>query len=126
MEIQHSTQDGCQVVTLTGSIDLFSVSAVQRTLLKDLAEQPRALICDLSAVDHLDPVCATVFATVVNHPASRWPTTGVALRGAQQQVAEILGRLQVPDFLPLYASVTRPWTRWSPGRRTCARSCCWP
>jgi anti-anti-sigma factor len=105
MEIHHATQAGCVIVTFTGGIDLVSVSQVQRTVLKDLAEQPDALICDLSAVDHLDPVCATVFATVVNHPASRWPTTGFALCGAQPQVAEILGRLRVPDFLPLYASV---------------------
>jgi anti-anti-sigma factor len=105
MEIQHATQDGCVIVGLTGSIDLFSVSQVQRTVLKDLAEQPYGLICDLSGVEHLDPVCATVFATVVNHPASRWPATGVALCGAQPQVAEVLGRLRVPDFLPMYASV---------------------
>jgi hypothetical protein len=38
MEIQHSTQDGCQVVTLTGSIDLFSVSQIQRALVKDLSD----------------------------------------------------------------------------------------
>jgi anti-sigma regulatory factor (Ser/Thr protein kinase)/anti-anti-sigma regulatory factor len=78
---------------------------VQRTLAKDLAEQPYGLICDLSGVDHLDPVCATVFATVVNHPASRWPTTGFALCGARPQVAEVLGRLQVSDFLPVYSNV---------------------
>jgi anti-anti-sigma regulatory factor/anti-sigma regulatory factor (Ser/Thr protein kinase) len=107
MEIHHATQDGCVIVTFTGSIDLFSASAVQRTLLKDLADQPYGLICDLSAVDHLDPVCATVFATVVNHPASRWPTTGFALCGARPQVAETLGGLQVPDFLPLYANVDK-------------------
>jgi anti-sigma regulatory factor (Ser/Thr protein kinase)/anti-anti-sigma regulatory factor len=78
---------------------------VQRTLAKDLAEQPYGLICDLSGVDHLDPVCATVFATVVNHPASRWPTTGFALCGARPLVAEVLGRLQVSDFLPVYSNV---------------------
>jgi anti-anti-sigma regulatory factor/anti-sigma regulatory factor (Ser/Thr protein kinase) len=105
MEIHHATRASCVLVTFVGRIDLFSVSAVQRTLLKDLAEQPPGLICDLSGVEHLDPVCATVFATVVNHPASRWPTTGFALCGAQPPVAETLGRLQVPDFLPLYASV---------------------
>jgi anti-anti-sigma factor len=105
MEIHHTTQDGCVVVSFIGSIDLVSVSAVQRTLLKDLSEQPYGLICDLSGVDHLDPVCATAFATVVNHPASRWPAMGFALCGAQPQVAELLSRLRVPDFLPVYASV---------------------
>jgi anti-anti-sigma factor len=105
MEIHHATQHGCVIVGFTGSIDLSTAPRVQRTLLKDLADQPAGLICDLSGVDHLDPVCATVFATVIDHPASRWPSTSFALCGAQPQVAEILGRLQVPDFLPVYGSV---------------------
>jgi anti-anti-sigma factor len=105
MEIHHVTQDGCVIVGFTGSIDLLSVSAVRRTLLKELAERPYGLICDLSAVEHLDPGCAAVFATIVNRPASRWPATGFALCGAQPQVADLLGALQVPDFLPVYDSV---------------------
>jgi anti-sigma regulatory factor (Ser/Thr protein kinase)/anti-anti-sigma regulatory factor len=105
MEIQRSTQDGCLIVAFTGSIDMFSVSRVQRELLKDLSAEPYALICDLTGVDNLDPVCATVFSTVANHPASRWPTTSFLLCGAQPPVAEILGRLQVPHYLRLYADV---------------------
>jgi anti-anti-sigma regulatory factor len=105
MEIQHSMCDGCLVVTFIGSIDLFSAPRIRRTLLKDLAEQPYALICDLSGVDHLDPVCATIFATVANHPASRWPGTNFLLSGARPPVAEILHRLQVPHFLALYSGV---------------------
>ncbi|MFL6270512.1 MAG: ATP-binding protein, partial [Actinomycetes bacterium] len=105
MEIQHSTKDGCQVVTLTGSIDLFSVPRIQRALVKDLSDEPFALICDLSGVDTLDPVCATVFATVANHPSSRWPATSFLLCCAQPSVAEILGLLTVPHFLELYASL---------------------
>jgi anti-anti-sigma regulatory factor/anti-sigma regulatory factor (Ser/Thr protein kinase) len=116
MEIQHSTTDGCLVVALTGSIDLFSAPQIQRALAKDLSEEPYALICDLSGVDNLDPVCATVFATVANHPSSRWPATSFLLCGAQPPVAEVLGLLTVPHFLELYASlqdaldaaVTRP------------------
>jgi anti-anti-sigma factor len=105
MEIQHSTKDGCLIVTLTGSIDQFSVPQLQRTLVKDLSEQPFALICDLSGVQQLDPVCAAVFATVANHPSSRWPATSFLLCGAQPAVAEVLGLLTVPYFLKLYASV---------------------
>jgi anti-anti-sigma regulatory factor/anti-sigma regulatory factor (Ser/Thr protein kinase) len=105
MEIQHSTTDGCQVVTLTGSIDLFSVAQIQRALVKDLSEEPFALICDLGGVDTMDPVCATVFSTVANHPSSRWPATSFLLCGAQPSVAEILGLLTVPHFLQLYASL---------------------
>jgi anti-sigma regulatory factor (Ser/Thr protein kinase)/anti-anti-sigma regulatory factor len=105
MEIRRSTRDGCLVVAFTGSIDLFSVAQVQRALLKDLSDEPFALICDLSGVDNLDPVCATVFSTVANHPASRWPTTSFLLCAAQPAVAEVLGRLQVPHFLRLHADV---------------------
>jgi anti-sigma regulatory factor (Ser/Thr protein kinase)/anti-anti-sigma regulatory factor len=105
MEIQHSDQDGCLVVGFTGSIDLLSVTQIRKTLLKDLGNEPSALICDLSGVENLDPVCATVFSTVANHPASRWPATAFLLCGAQPPVADILGRLQVPHFLQLYADV---------------------
>ena len=105
MEIQRSTQDGCMVIAFTGSIDMPTVSRVRRALLKDLSEEPYALVCDLAGVDHLDPVCATVFSTVANHPASRWPTTSFLLCGAQPEVAETLGRLQVPHFLRLFADV---------------------
>jgi anti-anti-sigma factor len=105
MQIQRSTRDGCLVVTLTGSIDQFSVPQIQRALLKDLSEEPYALICDLSGVQALDPVCAAVFATVANHPSSRWPATSFLLCGAQPPVAEVLGLLTVPHFLQLYASL---------------------
>jgi anti-anti-sigma regulatory factor/anti-sigma regulatory factor (Ser/Thr protein kinase) len=105
MEIQHSTKDGCLVVALTGSINLFSAPRIQRALVKDLSEEPFALICDLAGVDTLDPVCATVFATVANHPASHWPSTSFLLCSAQPSVAEVLGLLTVPHFLELYASL---------------------
>jgi hypothetical protein len=81
MEIQHSMTDGCLVVAVAGSIDLVSVAQVQHALLKDLSGEPLAVICDLAGVDTLDPVCATVFATVANLPSSRWPATSFLLCG---------------------------------------------
>lgn len=105
MEIQRTAQDGCLVVTFSGAIDLSSVPWIQRTLLKELSERPFALVCDLSGVHTLDPVCAAVFATEANHPSSRWPDTGLLLCGVQPPVAQILSRLQVPHFLHLYANV---------------------
>ena len=79
MKIAHSTQDGYLVVTLTGQLTPTTAPQVQRALLKDLAEQPSAIICNLGGVEALDPVCATVFATIANHPANRWPTTSLLL-----------------------------------------------
>jgi DNA-binding CsgD family transcriptional regulator/anti-anti-sigma regulatory factor/tetratricopeptide (TPR) repeat protein/anti-sigma regulatory factor (Ser/Thr protein kinase) len=116
MQITHSTRDGCLVVALTGQITVATAPQIQRALLKDLAEGPLAIICDLGGVDALDPVCATVFATVANHPASRWPAASVLLCGARPAVAEVLGGLRVRHSLPLYdtlqeavdAAVDRP------------------
>jgi LuxR family transcriptional regulator, maltose regulon positive regulatory protein len=102
MQITHSTRDGCLVVTLTGQITVSTAPQIQRALFKDLADQPSAIVCDLGGVDVLDPVCATVFAAVANHPASRWPATSLLLCGAQPAVAEVLGGLRVRHFLPLY------------------------
>jgi anti-anti-sigma factor len=107
MEIQRTTRDGCLVVTFIGTIDLSSVPWIQRTLLKELSERPFTLVCDLSGVSILDPVCAAVFTTVANHPSSRWPDTSFLLCGAQPSVARILSRLQVPHFLHLYANVEK-------------------
>jgi anti-anti-sigma regulatory factor/anti-sigma regulatory factor (Ser/Thr protein kinase) len=105
MEIQRSTRHGCAVVAFSGTIDLASVATVQRTLLKGLSEQPDALICDLTGVQHLDPVVATVFSTVARHPASRWPTTSFLLCGARPQVAEALRRVRVSQLARMYATV---------------------
>ena len=111
MEIQHSTKDGCQVVTLTGSIDLSSVSQIQRALVKDLSEEPFALICDLAGVSTLDPVCATVFATVANHPSSRWPATGFLLCGASRRWPRSWACSRCRTSCSCTPASRMPWTR---------------
>jgi anti-anti-sigma factor len=116
MDITHSTRDSCLVVTLAGQITLSTAPQIQRALLKDLGEGPLTIICDLGGVDALDPVCASVFATVANHPSTHWPATSLLLCRAQPAVAEVLGGLRVGQFLPLYdtlqeavdAAVDRP------------------
>jgi anti-anti-sigma factor len=105
VELDHSMRDGCVVVTLTGQINTFTAPRIQRVLLKDLAERPLGIICDLSGVDFIDPVCATVFSTVANHPSSDWPATTFLLCAARPAVAEVLERRAVPYFLPLCATV---------------------
>ena len=105
MQIDRTMRDGCIVVAITGPINLFTAPRIQRVLLKDLAERPYAIICDLSGVDTLDPVCATIFSTVANHPASDWPATAFLLCGTRPSVAEVLKRLAVPHFLPLYDTI---------------------
>ena len=105
MEIRHSIRDGCMVVRLTGPINLFSAPQVQRALLKDLAERPYGVICDLSGVESIDPGCTRVFTTVANHPSTLWPETTLLLCAARPVVAEVLRRQGVPTFLPLHDTV---------------------
>ena len=105
MEIRHSMRDGCMVVSLTGPINLFTAPRIQRTLLKDLAERPYGVVCDLSGVESIDPRCARVFSTVANHPSTVWPETTLLLCAARPAVAEVLARLGVPNFLPLHDTV---------------------
>jgi anti-anti-sigma factor len=105
MQITHSIRDGFLVVSLTGQINLSTAAQIQRTLLKDFAGQPLGIICDLSGVDAIDPVCATIFASVANQPGGRWPANSLVLCCVQPAVAEVLGRLGVAHFLPLYASL---------------------
>jgi anti-anti-sigma factor len=101
VELHHSTRDGCIVVGVTGQINLFTAPRIQRALLKDLAERPYGIVCDLSGVDAIDPVCAAVFSAVANHPSSDWPATSFLLCGARPAVAEVLDRVAMPRFLPL-------------------------
>jgi hypothetical protein len=68
MRIQESSQQGCVVLTLVGRLELAAVPQLQRAILKQLAEQPPAIICDLGQVEAIDPLCAKVF-TSIRHPA---------------------------------------------------------
>jgi anti-anti-sigma factor len=101
VEIRHCMRDGCVVVHLAGAITVLTAPRIQRALLKDLSDQPYGIICDLSGVDSIDPVCATVFATVVNHPSTDWPAISFLLCGARPGVVRVLSRMAVPQFLPL-------------------------
>lgn len=100
MDIVRSAGEGCVVLTLTGVLDRAAAPAVQRALLRCLAEQPDAVICDLSGLEALDPGCATVFAAVAHRPRNRWPDGGLVLCGARPAVAGVLRRLRPPHRLP--------------------------
>ena len=67
-----------------------------------LAEQPDAVICDLSRVATIDPVCAGVFAAVAHRPRTRWPDSSILLCGARPAMAAVLRRRGMPRMLPIY------------------------
>lgn len=102
LHIEQSARDGCIVVTLIGDLDIAAAPRVQRALLRCLAEQPGAVICDLSRVATIDPVCASVFAAVAHRPRSPWPDSSILLCGAQPAVAAVLARRGMPGVVAVY------------------------
>ena len=119
MRIQESSQQGCVVLTLVGRLELAAVPQLQRAILKQLAEQPPAIICDLGQVEAIDPLCAKVF-TSIRHPALSWPGTALILCGIRPAVADVLARQGVTRRLGMYPSLDQalanartrpPWLR---------------
>jgi anti-anti-sigma factor len=105
VKIQQSTRDGCTVLELRGRLDRTAAPRLQRVLGKRLAEQPVAVVCDLSGLDLLDPQCAGLFTVAAHHPSSSWPDTPLLLCGARPAVAGTLARLGVPRFVPVHATL---------------------
>jgi anti-anti-sigma regulatory factor len=74
MAVEHSvTGDGTGLVaSLSGRLQLADAAQVRTWLFKCLAEQPDALLVDLSALSVEEPLALAVFASV-NRQAARWP-----------------------------------------------------
>jgi LuxR family transcriptional regulator, maltose regulon positive regulatory protein len=104
MRIQQSSRQGCVVLAFAGRLDLAAAPQVQRAILKQLAEQPPAVICDLGQVEAIDPLCAGVFASI-RHPALDGPGTALVLCGARPPVADILSRRRMASRLAMYPSM---------------------
>src|SRR5215211_7654983 len=104
MRIQQSSRQGCVVLSLAGRLDLAAAPQLQRVILKQLAQQPPAIICDLSQVEAIDPPCAGAL-TSIRHPALSWPGTALILCGAHPAVAEILLEQGEASRLAMYPSL---------------------
>jgi LuxR family transcriptional regulator, maltose regulon positive regulatory protein len=104
MRIQQSSQQGCVVLSLAGRLGLAAVPQVRRAISKQLAEQPPAIICELTRVEGIDPLAAAVFASI-RHPALDWPGTALMLCGARPAVADTLRRLGMASRLAMYPSL---------------------
>jgi anti-anti-sigma regulatory factor/anti-sigma regulatory factor (Ser/Thr protein kinase) len=82
---------GLAVVTVRGRFDLDDTPRFRTALLKCLAEQPRALLVDLSAMELGEDTALALF-TAVTRQAGRWPGAPILLCGPAPHVAELLGR----------------------------------
>jgi anti-anti-sigma regulatory factor len=95
--------DGRLVARLTGTLGMLDVTAVRLHLLKCLAEQPTALLVDLSGLVVTEPLALPVFVAV-GRQAARWPGTPVLLCGPDRVMARLL---QAAAFrrLPVFGSL---------------------
>ena len=80
---------GLLLAGLAGGFGLADVTLVRMHLLKCLAEQPRALLIDLSALTVAEPMALTVFSAVVRQ-AARWPGTSVLFCAAPRATVDLL------------------------------------
>ncbi|MBL7259101.1 STAS domain-containing protein [Paractinoplanes lichenicola] len=96
--------DGLHLIaTVSGALRLAEVSALHTHLLKSLAEQPDALLLDLSGLTVTEPLALAVF-TAANRQAGRWPGVPILLCGPPPATRELLDghafrRLDVVDSL---------------------------
>jgi len=110
MRVEQSIRHGYLVLTLVGRLDLGAASLLHRVLLKRLAERPAAIVCDLSRVEGIDPLCAGIF-TAVRHPALGWPGTTLVLCAPGPGVATTLASQRVSRRLAVYDSLDEALAR---------------
>jgi anti-anti-sigma regulatory factor len=88
------------VATLSGRLDLNGVATLRLRLLKCLAEQPEALLVDLSGMTLSDPLALAVFVAV-RRQAARWPGIAMVLCAPERYTRIQLGNAayrSVPVF----------------------------
>lgn len=91
------------VAVLTGRLGLADVAPLRLRLVKCLAEQPDALLVDLSGCTVVEPLALTVFAAVSSQ-AVRWPGIPVLLCAAAGRTQTLLSRAAF-RHIPQFASV---------------------
>ncbi|WP_030437334.1 ATP-binding protein [Actinoplanes subtropicus] len=80
---------GLALVTVRGRLDLGGTPGFRTALLKCLAEQPEAVLVDLSEMELVEDTALALF-TAVARQAARWPGTPILLCGPSPQVTELL------------------------------------
>jgi anti-anti-sigma regulatory factor len=97
------------IARVVGVLDVDGAGAVHTALIKCLAEQPEAVLVDLSEMRLADPSALSIFLAVARQ-AERWPAVPLVLCAAQTDAAELL-RLRLIDrrmpVLPSLADAVR-------------------
>jgi anti-anti-sigma regulatory factor/anti-sigma regulatory factor (Ser/Thr protein kinase) len=97
-------EDGDRLIAvLSGRLSMHDVAEVRLRLLKCLAEQPEAVLVDLSGMTLSDPLALAVFVAV-RRQAARWPGIPLLLCAPEQYTAIQLGAAAY-RALPVFATL---------------------
>lgn len=100
-EVRHRMETGqpFPVVRLSGVLDLDTVPQVSSALRTGLADQPSALVIDVSDLEVTDPAALTAFTEVL-HACADWPASALALYAPTTAAAQ-----WQPTGLPVWPSL---------------------
>ncbi|WP_412735451.1 STAS domain-containing protein [Krasilnikovia sp. MM14-A1259] len=104
---------GRLLVRLSGELSVSTVPQVRAELLKALAEQPDAVVADLSDLVVREPYAVSVFAAVVRE-AAMWPDTPLLVCVPDRETARLLTRRgdgRVPVFESVEQALSVPARR---------------
>ncbi len=105
---------GRTIVAVHGDLRLDGTPRLRAALLKCLAEQPAALLVDLSEMHPAEPTALAVFTAVVRH-AARWPGTPVLFCSPAPATRALLDRGRF-GALPVHDSVAEALAVLDEGR----------
>lgn len=97
MELTRADTGTCAVLRVSGSVQPLDSPRLREALAKAMAQGPTCLVCDLSAVTRLAPVCVAVL--VAAQWTTPWPGPVVWLVGARGQPSAALRATGVARFL---------------------------
>lgn len=92
------------LVRLVGELDVAGSAAVRTALLKCLAEQPEAVVIDVSRLRVDDPTALTVFLAVARQ-AARWPMVPLTLVAPTEDTARALRARGVERRIPVHPGI---------------------
>lgn len=93
------------LVRMVGDLDVTSSAVAHRALMKVIADQPDAILVDLSGITCTVPAALSVFL-VARREAARWPTIPLLLCAPSSSVAGQLSRAAgLPGTTTVFASV---------------------
>jgi hypothetical protein len=92
------------IARVVGVLDVNGATAVRTALIKCLAEQPEAVLVDLSEMRLGNPSALSIFLAVARQ-AERWPAVPMMLCAPQTEAAELLRLRLIDSRMPVLPSL---------------------